>query len=435
MGRRAPRLALWTVAYCVGAGLAWGQTPAPDTPIPPAPETMTESGSGSMKALPPVAPRPDSPVPASAPPVALPPGSGEFLYVSRNLFLRADPETLRSEVDLAEGGTKALGPERMRTGPAQRLRIVSPDSKVRTALQYRPRRAGSGDTEKRNVESRSSSSRAESSTSGWTLTVIVLARQRPHDYLYLANGQEVREGRLEPQRDYALGKGMESDLVLPGGRVEELILQDEGDAELRLTRKGEVLELAVIPPRFGGEPSGASWPWFRGEPLRFVDYQLLAGGYAKAVFDNDYLSWLLPTSTPEHGYLEGWLGEVVGLHAAAFTLKREQFSLERLVVTQQALRGETWSVWVEGGAAAAQRTLTPTAGTTTQKSTTAATAGLAGHLRFNDFGAALHWADTGGPSYLQALLGWQATRHVGLVISWISYRSASPFSLGISFGL
>jgi len=384
-------------------------------------------------------PRPAEAAPArnEATPDPAPPGfrapSLVRLRISRNLFAERQPPAggvaaPNTEVPLDPGASLTLADRRVLTAPAQRLKLVSPDPGIAVVLRFRP----TGPV--------LASPASDGAT--WTLTVVVVARPRPHDYYYLTDGQRIVDGKLAPQTAYRLGKGLETGLAVtrepaPGAEaatdsVAEIVVQDEGDAELRLSRDGETLELNIVPPAFGGTPSGRSVLAPRSEPLRFLDYQLLAGGYLKAAFDNDYLGWIVPNGTPDHGFAEAWLWDVVGVRAAAFSFEHETFSVERLVVTQQAGRGEHWSIWLEGGASAFQHALAPVGGPTSERSGVGWTAGLTGHVRFGDWGASAHWADTDGPSYTQVLAGWQATRPVGIALSWISYRTASPTSLALS---
>lgn len=409
-------------AVVSGGGLASGQ-PAPSPPSMPAAQAAPPPAAQALAAPPPAAQPLETAPPASAPSLRL--------FISRNLFAEQRPGTppvVRPEVALQPEAALTLAAQRVVSALAQRLALVSPDPEVQVALRFRrlegERAAG--------APSSSRPATADSGRPAWSLTVVVIAHPRPLDYTYLSDGQLVVDGRIEPQRTYRVGKGLETGLALADGVVSEIVIQDEGDAELRLKRDGDRLELSVVPPSFGGKPSGTSRPWYAGVPLRFLDYQVLVGGYAAALFNNDYTGFLFPGGTPDHGVVEAWLADRFGLRVAAFLLDHESFDVERLVVAQQALRGEHWSVWVEGGAAAAQHSLTPVGGPASSRSTIGWTAGLTGHVRFGSLGAMAHWADTDGPSIMQLMAGWQATRRVGLAVSWISYRSASPTGLAVS---
>jgi len=334
------------------------------------------------------------------------PGASVSVVVVRNLF--AGNES-RPEVTLQPGAPLALAGERVRVEGIQRLRVESPDPQVRVALHFR---------------------RDSAAAERWSLVVIVPSRRRPHDYLYLSAGEQAQGGRLSPQTSYRVGQGLETDLTPEGGAVSEIVVQDEGDSELRLRRSDGALVLAIVPPEAGGHPTGATRPWYRDEPLRFLDYQVLVGGYAKAVFDNDYAGWMLPSGTTEHAFVEATVRDTAGVRAATFTKPHESLSVEQFVFTMQAVRGEWWSLWAEAGASASQRTRS----SAPAQSAVGWTAGAAAHVRFGDWGGSVRWADTDGPSLLQALAGWQATRHVGVALSWISYRSASAAGLAVSFG-
>jgi hypothetical protein len=365
---------------------------------------------------------------SSAPQALSAPTLPERLVVSRNIFdlpRPGAPLPARPEVALGPGAELTLTAQRVLTAPAQRLTLVSPDPAVTAVLRFR--RMG-GDLATRGATA------PESPPAAWSLTVVLIARPRSLDYSYLADGQRVVDGRIEPQRTFRIDKGLETGLAPAGGVVGEIVIQDEGDAELRLKRDGDSLQLSVVPPAFGGEPSGTKRPWYAGEPLRFLDYQVLFGGYAAALFKNDYTGFLFPGGTPDHGVAEVWLANRVGLRAAGFVFEHESIAVEQLVVTQQAARGEHWALWAEAGAAASQHSLAPAQGAASTRSVIGWTAGVTGHLRFNDLGAMVHWADTDGPSITQVMAGWQATRRVGLAVSWISYRTASATGLVLAVG-
>jgi hypothetical protein len=339
--------------------------------------------------------------------------------VWRNLMAGA---ASRPETRLAPGATVSLAGERIRVAGIARLRIAATDPGVKAALHFRRDPAAQGVPPDLAGAER------------WSLTVILVARPRPHDYLYLAEGEGVRDGKFAPQPDYRVGQGLETELNPGGGSVAEIVIQDEGDTELRLRQAGDTLVLTAVTPRAGGHPTSPSRPWYRDEPLRFQHDQLLLGGYAKAVFDNDYAGWLLPSSTPEHAFLEANVGDAAGVRAAAFTKPRESFAVEQLVFMLQTVRGEWWSLWAEAGASAFQRTLSPAHAPGTTRSGAGWTAGAAAHARFGDWGGEVRWADTDGPSLTQVLAGWQAARHFGVALSWISYRSVSATGLALSFG-
>jgi hypothetical protein len=325
---------------------------------------------------------------------------------------------------LNPGSVLTLEAQRVVLAPLRRLKVVSRDPDVKVALRFRREGAPAGTAP---------GAPQAATPAAWTLTVVVIVKPRSLDYVYLAESGHVVEGRIEPQRIFRIGDGLETGLSPEGGVVREIIIQDEGDAELLLMQEGDGLRLSVVPPAFGGKPSGAPNPWWHDEPLRFLNHGVLLGGYA-AAFQNDYTDWLLAPGTTEHLFAEAWVANRVGLRAALFSFARESFGVERLVVTQQALRGERWSLWAEAGVAASQRSLTPAQGASSQQSALGWTAGVTGHLRFDDLGASVHWADTGGPSVTQLLAGWQATRRLGIALSWISYRSASATGVALSIG-
>lgn len=400
VSRRAPRLGsaaavagcLLAIALGTGPAATWAQAPAPDATRPA-----------------PTATRP-APAATSTAPAATATAAAPDVVVSRNLLAG---QASRPDTKLEPGGTLSLAAQRVHVADIQRLRVEAPDPEVAVALRFR---------------------RLPAARDLWALTVILVTRPRPHDYLYRSAGEQVSGGQFAPQASYRVGTGLETELTPAGGAVAEIAVQDEGDAEIRLHRQDGTLVLTVVPPGAGGHPTGAPRPWYRDDPLRFLDYQVLLGGYAKAVFANDTANWLLPAGTPEHAFLEANVRDAAGVRAAWFTRAHESFSVEQLVFTLQPVRGEWWSLWTEAGASAFQRTQTPLHGKNTAQSGVGWTAGAAAHARFGDWGATVRWADTDGPSLTQALAGWQATRHVGVALSWLSYRNASATGLALSVG-
>ena len=408
------RLAFWFVNRVIAGGAmlaiaagacavtAMAQTPPAGPATQPASSIGTTPGASAQgtAAAPPPAQESANPTAQAA--------SGS-LHISRNWFAR---ETQRPEVTLTTGQPLSLGRERATTGGASHLKIVSPDPEVGVALRFRtlpePGRP-------------------------WELTVILVTRERPHDFFYLTQGELIANGELKPQTEFRVEHGIETELTTKDAPVRDVIVQDEGDAEIRIQRSDGTVTLNVVPGQYGGRAVAGSEPWYANEPLRFLDYNILAGGYSKAVLNNDYTGWILPSSTTEHGFAEAWVANAVGVRVAAFSLTRESFAVGQLVYQLQAMRGEWWSVWLEAGAAAHERTLSPAHGQSTQTSDVGWTAGATGNVRFGRWGGQVHWADTDGPSVLQVLAGWQATRKLGLALSWISYRNAEPLGLAASW--
>jgi hypothetical protein len=314
------------------------------------------------------------------------------IIVSRNLFHTLPDRPMRP---LAQGAGLSLGPERLEASAAGRLRLVSPSSKVFAALRFR---AIAGDE------------------SGWGLTVVLTTLAHDRDFYYLGQGQRAVQGKLEPQPDYR-ANGLETELAAADGEgrlrhVREVVIQDDGQAEVRVLLDGDTLQIHAIPPEHGGRPNPPRFAGGKGPPLRFLDYRLLGGGYRDNAFG------------------EAWAFDFLVLRASYFSNDMETRGIGRIAIAQQVWRWERWSVWLEGGAAVSQRRDEKAEKTSDPRLNLAAA--LTGHWRYERFGAALHLGQAGGPLLVQLLGGWQFAKGWGALVSWQQIKESSGFGLGLS---
>ncbi len=314
------------------------------------------------------------------------------IVISRNLFFEQSDRPTRT---LAGSGELPLGPERMEVGGATRLRINSPARTVSAALRFRP---------------------LPEQPDAWQLTVVLTTALHDRDFYYLSQGQRAEQGKLLAQADYH-ADGLETDLSATDGQghsrtVKEIVLQDDGQAEVRVGLDGDTLRVQVIPPEFGGSPNPPRFAGGKGPGLRFLDYRALGGGYT------------------DNGFGEWWLFNFLVLRGNFFTNSTETRSIGRVAVAQQAWRWERFSLWAEGGAAISQRRDEKTK--VTQDARIGLTAGLTGHWRYDTFGASLHMGSAGGPLLTQLLAGWQFSRSWGALLSWQQVKDSSGFGLGLS---
>lgn len=314
------------------------------------------------------------------------------ILVSRNIFFAQAERPLRA---LAPGVTQSLGPERLEVGTPTRLRLLSRSQRVSAALRFRALPAD---------------------PDGWELTVYLTTEQHDRDFYYLSHGQQAVGGKLVAQADYR-ANGLETELAAADEkghprRVRQIVIQDDGQAELRVTLDGDTLQVNAVTPEFGGTPSPSRFRGGNGPPLRFLDYDILAGGYTDNAFG------------------ELWLFGFLVLRGNYFTNSSETRGVGRVAFTQQAWRSEHFSVWLEGGAAVSQRRNEKTH--VTQAAKVGLTAGVTGHWRYENFGASLHLGSAGDPLLVQMLAGWQFSKRWGAVLSWQQVKDSSGFGIGAS---
>ncbi|HKI97323.1 MAG TPA: hypothetical protein VKB51_02495 [bacterium] len=337
----------------------------------------------------------------------VPPAQAQGLVVSRNQFAT---QAERPEHELpASGAPITVVAGRWRVTGAARLRVVSPNPEVAAVLRYRPAEPGEAAGPLGEPPSGQTSAPA-----ALRLYVIVIAETGVPRYQYQADGALLGPQGYEPQRRFRVGeRGLESALAGPPGRVTQLVIQDDADVELRLRRDSDTLELQVVPPADGGVPSGSGPPHYLGRPLAFADYTLLASGYK------------------ENALGELWLGHrLAGRLNAVFPSGSSALAL-RVLVTAQAWRSDRLALWAEGGGGFL-RVTDSAAGTSSSELHVAG--GLRLDWRYEAWGASLQAGFVGSDTVLSLLGGWQAWRHVGLVLSWQSLQSRSGVGLGAAVG-
>lgn len=289
----------------------------------------------------------------------------------------------------------SLGAERLEASGAGRLRLVSPSSKVFAALRFRA---------------------LAEDESGWLLTVVLTTLAQDRDFYYLGQGQRAVQGKLEPQPSYR-ADGLETELAAADGtgrprQVRAVVIQDDGQCEVRVVLEGDALHIQAIPPEHGGRPNPPRFAGGKGPPLHFLDYRLLAGGYT------------------DNAFVELWAFDFVVLRANYFMNDTETRGIGRLAIAQQMWRAEHWSIWLEGGAAVSQQRDEKTEKTSGGRLNLAAA--VTGHWRHDRFGASLHLGQAGGPLLMQLLGGWQFTARWGALVSWQQVKESSGFGLGLS---
>ncbi len=373
------------------------------------------------------------------------PAAAQALTLSRNAFVDLAE---RPEAELPATGTVTVRQERWRVAGVERLRIVSPDPQVAAVLRYRPLAPAAAPATAASPEAASApetpaapAAGAEATAApagptaetpaaasheataapgapgapveggGWVLTVLLVAEPASPRYQVESDGQLLREGALVHQPRFALGeRGLESGLAGAAGRVREIVLQDDGDAELRLRRAGDALELEVVPLAAGGRPSGGRPPAYLGQPLRFTAAGLLGFGWT------------------DNALGELWLGSRLAGKFDAFLPALGGAQLGRLVATGQLWRSRSLALWLEGGAAAYR--LVATSGVATQA--VRPTGGVTLHWREGNWGAALHYGNAIDVSVLSAFVAWQGWSRLGLLAGWHSLEGRSGFGLGAS---
>lgn len=287
--------------------------------------------------------------------------------------LAAEPPTV-----LTDGRSAAAG--------VDALLVRSPDPEVAAVFRLEP---------------------ADEGAAGLRLRVIVLTSDGAKRYQYKYDGTVLEAGGRAPQRIFRVGeRGLLASLAGGGERVAQVLIQDDGDAELRLSREGTRLVLDVIPAAYGGDPSGTR-PYYLGQGLRFVDYGLLVSGYRKNVLG------------------ELWLAERLSGQANWLTSDEKEVLLLRASATGQAWRSHAWAVWAQGGVGYLRIT---EGGVTTE--TVHAAGGVTVHWRHGAWGAAAHAGRVGSTTVLSVLGGWQALDWLGVVASWQQLEGRSGYGLG-----
>lgn len=298
------------------------------------------------------------------------------------------PPAIDTAAPLAEGASVRLAGQVLDISSATALRVESPDPAVRVVLRFRP----------------------GSAPDALDLTILVDSRTARRTFQYREDSAVLRDGRIQPRRGYTVDAGVETALATATATVGRVIVQDDGGAELRITRQGPQLLLTVLPPAFGGEPVGDPPPYFLRAPLTMLDYDVLGSGYT------------------DNGYGEAWLFDQLGLRATAVLSGGDTQVLTQVVLRAPVVRWEHTALWMEGGVAVHQLLLE---NADEQEDATVTTALGATYLwRSGDWGAAGHVAFIGDEPFLLTLGGWQWLDWLALVLHWQSFDGYSGFGLG-----
>ncbi len=317
------------------------------------------------------------------------PAFGRELLVYRPLFGDAAG---RPTVRLAPGREVEVRDQRLRVEGARKLRVESPDPETVVVMQIKPKQ------------------RREATL---VLTVILLSRKERFDFQYGRESQALAGGSLITHRNFRVGEGQQSELAGDPGEVVEIRLQDDAGAELRLRQQGSELILRVIPPWEGGTPSGGALPYYFGERLTFLDYDLLAVGGT----DNFFGEWVL---------FEHFVLMANALQTDALTAV-----LTRGVVRAELARWRRFAVTLEGGAAF--YILDPEDPEEENAGQPTWVLGATTHYRIGNWGAAVHAATVSGATLTTALGGWQFSSSFGAVLEWQSFQGLSGFGAGLSW--
>jgi hypothetical protein len=311
-----------------------------------------------------------------------------WIGVSRTIFGKS--------VDLSRRALKPnkeveLRDEFWQSPPALRLRVESTDPEAVVVTRFSPKDKKAGSL---------------------VLTLIVVSRERLLDFNYQQESQAMEGGSLVMHRRFRVREGIATDLAGQPGEVEEIRIQDDATAELRLSlRDGELL-LRLIPVEDGGKASGSVLPIYFGKQLRFLDYTLLGAGWT----DNGYGEWVL---FEDFALMVNLLAD--GSNSAL---------LLRGVVRQQVVRWHRMSITLEGGAAYFK--LTPVDASVENAEQPSVVGGATLHYRSGDWGGAAHASTVNGPILLMVFGSWQITKSFGGLVEYQSFEGYSGFGVGLS---
>lgn len=317
------------------------------------------------------------------------PAAAREVSVTRSIFLGRAGAGAK---ELQPGGDVEMRGERWLVSDPERLRVESTDPEIKLLLRFEPKDGKAGTL---------------------SLTIALFNPRKQFDYQHQQQSSVMRGGRLETLKELRLGEGLETDLGGVRGEVEEITIQDDGTRELRLELRGNLLVLHVIPFEEGGNPSGAYFSYFDREPLYFLDYTLLAGGYE------------------QNAYGELVLFEDFAVMGNVITDDTNTVILARGVLRQQLLRWRRVAVSVEGGPAF--YTFDPVDTTDEDDSELLLVLGTTLNFRYGNWGAALHVSSVSGSSLAMLMGGWQFSKSFGALIEWQSFQGLSDFGLGGSW--
>ena len=284
-----------------------------------------------------------------------------------------------------------------RVSGVTRFRIESPAEEPIAALRFYPVAPGSEELE---------------------LRVMLFAQPERREHLPAGQSQVLRGGEIVPAPVFRLQEGIATELSGEPGRVVRIVVQDDRLAELRLRQEEQLLVLEAVTPKYGGQPTGTAEPWYAGEELTFLDYDLLAGGYT----DNGIGSVLFL--------------DVFALRFNGFVRGSSALILARAVARTQLWRNETQALWLEGGGAAYEDTRPgdDVDNDGEEDATTLTwTFGATYDVRWGDWGAAAHLSTVNGPLVMELYGGWQFFETIGAFLAWHSFEGGSGFAGGVSW--
>ena len=283
-----------------------------------------------------------------------------------------------------------MNEEQVQVLAAARLRVESPAGQTRGVLHFseRPNRPGE-----------------------LQVTVIIISWPGFIDNQLLKDSRVVKGGVFVDAPGYWLTGGLETELSAQAGRVTRIRVQDDGGSELRLSLRGEMILLEVIPPEEGGNPSGRPSPPYLSEELRFLDYDFLVAG------------------SPSNGLLEAvfWRDIVMKINLVG----NAAVTVARVVLSQQVARGNRVSLWLEGGGGL--YTVSPEPTGDEDHSTPVWSFGGTGHYRNGDWGGALDAGLLKSQLLYSLVGGWQITDWLALGLEYQSFYGSSGYGLVIAF--
>ncbi|MCZ6842781.1 MAG: hypothetical protein O7G32_08120 [SAR324 cluster bacterium] len=311
-----------------------------------------------------------------------------WIGVSRTIF--GNPADRRRRA-LKPNKEVELRDEFWQSPPALRLRVESIDPEAVVVIRFSPKDKKAGSL---------------------VLTLIVVSRERLLDFNYQQESQALEGGSMVVHRRFRVREGIATDLAGQPGEVEEIRIQDDATAELRLLlRDGELL-LRLIPVDDGGNASGNVLPIYYGGQLRFLDYTLLGAGWT------------------DNGYGEMVLFEDFALMGNILADGGNSVLLLRGVVRQQVVRWHRVSITVEGGAAFF--TLTPADASVENAEEPTVVGGATLHFRSGDWGGAAHASTVNGPILMMLFGSWQITNSFGGLVEYQSFEGFTGFGVGLS---
>ena len=314
----------------------------------------------------------------------------ETVRISRNIF---DHLENREQLQLSGQTPVTFAEERWTVSDADSLLLVSSEAAVETVFLLFP---------------------LPGAEKAWRLTLVIMNKPGRYTFRIKENSRRIHQGQLAPMPRYTIGtEGLGTELFGEPGVIREIVVQDDGLAELRLRRTGGQLVLEVISPLAGGLPSGGFFLHYEGQPLTFVNYWGLLTG---ALNDNVM------------GELRLGQFAVVRGHAFWTESGQDPLYLSMAAFTTELLRSRYYSVWLEGGMSGHRLELTQTSPTITWAF------GSVLHARYREWGLRAGLAYANGPLALDVVGGWQVLDWLSLILNWQSLEGHSGRGAGLALG-